>query len=190
MRSASANNSLKWKFCSSENGLKLHEILYLSRDCSHLVAAFHPLHFSHMTHAGIFSPCFCRHAFRAYGNAARFSERHRNVNDRARRDLPVRRTKGYKAFANGMIRELFASYRCNSMRPRTRTYIHSRIHARIKNEPKVVTFRKSFAFSFITISVCILSCWRFILIFFLLNQHNREALIYDCQRQSLISPYK
>lgn len=53
---------------------------------------------------GIFFPCFCRCEFRVYAKTLRAFH---NVNDRARRDLPVRRTKGYKAFANGMIRELF-----------------------------------------------------------------------------------
>lgn len=159
MKSASANNSLKWKFCSSENGLKLHEILYLSRDCSH-------------------RRCFSSAAFLPHDARLAFFSRVFAAMHSARTETP-------RAFPNGIVTSMtaraeicqfaeqkgtkplrmawsvsFSRHTAAIQCVHERVHTYSRIHARIKDEPKVVTFRKSFAFSFITISACTLSCWR------------------------------
>lgn len=60
-----------------------------------------------------------------------------------RRDLPARRTKGYKAFANDMIRELFASRRSLHSTP---TYTNARAYVgRIES----CCLDKNFAFLFV-----------------------------------------
>jgi len=66
-----------------------------------------------------------------------------------RRDLPARRTKGYKAFANDMIRELFRV-------PHPR---HIRASARLQAGLKI-TIPKNLTFSFVFI--CILPFYSFV----------------------------
>lgn len=87
-----------------------------------LATAVTPLFFTRISltwrAAGIF-PCFRCREFRVHGNAQCAAALFNQIAaSKLRRDLPARRTKGYKAFANDMIRELFRVPPLYSAHPR------------------------------------------------------------------------
>jgi len=129
-----------------KNGLKLNSLSQLQlRRCFSFAFLHHDARpaflrvFTAVNSACVETPC----------TVALFS---RIAASKLRRDLPARRTQGYKAFANDMIRELFRV-------PHPR---HIRASARLQGPkitiPKNLTFSFVFAFRFIlllNILICI-----------------------------------